>query len=344
MELTPRKQAVLKAVIKAYIDTGEPIGSKILTGLLENAPSSATLRNEMSELCDLGLLQQPHTSAGRVPTIGGLKLYIDSLMPETQVPESAKQLVDEAFDSVHCEPEQIPAVAAKLLSRLTGLPAISCTVSDRVPTIKRIELLPVSRYSVMLLVITDDGRTRSRVFRQSSDFTPNIKRLFEEISKKYLLMKPIDSLNPGYIQNIAISAGMSALELVPLLTTVCDIVADITARDVSLQNEGALYNVCGDDMSAAKIMSLINSGDPMISILEGIEDGAGAVFGAHTGYEELSQNTIVAAKFKVADKYKGYIGIIGPNRMSYEQIMPCTLYIAERLGEIMTEAQKDMED
>ena len=82
MELTPRKQAVLKAIVKAYIETGEPIGSKNLIALLENAPSSATLRNEMSELCELGLLHQPHTSAGRIPTSNGYRLYVDSLMQQ----------------------------------------------------------------------------------------------------------------------------------------------------------------------------------------------------------------------------------------------------------------------
>ena len=344
MQLTPRKQAILKAIIKAYIDTGEPVGSKNLTSLLENAPSSATLRNEMSELCELGLLQQPHTSAGRVPTVGGLRFYIDSLMPENEISESAKKLVDEALEAQHCEPEQIPAVAAKVLSKLTGLPSISCTISNKVPTIKKIELLPVSRYSVMLLVITDDGRTRSRVFRQADNFTASTKRLFEEISQKYLIKKPIDELNPGYIQNIALSAGAAVLDLIPLLTAVCQTADEIAMKDVNLQNEGALYNISGDDSSARRIISLINSGDPVISILEGIEKGAGVVSGAHTGYEELGQNTFVAAKFCVTDKYKGYIGVIGPNRMSYEQIMPYTIYIAEKLGDIMTKAQKDMED
>lgn len=344
MELTPRKQAVLKAVVKAYIETGEPIGSKILTELLENAPSSATLRNEMSELCSLGLLEQPHTSAGRIPTVGGFRLYIDSLMPYSDVDDKTKEYINKVLDSVHCEPEQIPAEAAKLLSELTGLPAISCTVSEHVPIIKKLELLPVSRYAVMLLAVTDDGRTRSRLFRQGRDFTASTVRSFEEISEKYLKGKPIDSLNPAYIQSITLSAGIDALELIPLLTAVCDTVSLITSKGVSLANEGALYNICGNETSAERIRKLIKSGDPIISILEEIKDGAGVVFGADTGYEELRQDTIVAAKFNVTDKFKGYIGIIGPKRMSYDKIMPCALYIAEKLSSVMTRAQKEMED
>ncbi|MGI6279719.1 MAG: heat-inducible transcriptional repressor HrcA [Acutalibacteraceae bacterium] len=344
MELTPRKQAVLKAVVKAYIETGEPIGSKILTELLENAPSSATLRNEMSELCELGLLMQPHTSAGRIPTSNGLRLYVDSLMTESDISDSTKKYIDDSINPAHGELEQIPDTAALVLSKLTGLPAVTCTISHGVPTIKRLELLPVSRYSAMLFIMTDDGRTRSRIFRQSSDFTPATKRLFFDVARKHLIGRTTDELNIGYIQSIAVSAATSVLELIPLLTAVCDIASQITTRDVKLFNEGALYNICDDEKTARRITSLVRSKEPVISILEKVGDGVGTVFGVDTGYEELYDYSIVAAKFKVPDKYTGYIGIIGQNRMSYEHIVPATLYTAQRLSAVMTKAQKDMED
>ena len=94
MELSARKQAVLAAVVKAYIETGEPIGSKILTELLENAPSPATLRNEMNELCSLGFLHQPHTSAGRVPTESGYRFYVDTLMKPVGIGEASRRFID----------------------------------------------------------------------------------------------------------------------------------------------------------------------------------------------------------------------------------------------------------
>jgi len=344
MELTPRKQAVLKAVVKAYIETGEPIGSKILTELLENAPSSATLRNEMSELCSLGLLEQPHTSAGRVPTVGGYRLYIDSLMSCDSISDSTKKYIDENFASLHCEPELIPSFAAKILSELTGLPAFCCTISNRVPEIKRIELLPVSRFSVMLLVITDDGRARNKIFRQSSDFTSGTKRLFEDISKKYLIGRPINNLNPGYIQSIAATAGMMVLELIPLLNAVCNIVSDINIKDVNIENGNALYSICDSEREAHRIMSMLRNSETLISLLANLKDESGVIFGIDTGYEELWRKTLVSAKFSIADKYSGYIGVLGPNRMSYDQILPCTQYITEKLGETMTEAQRNMED
>lgn len=344
MELTPRKQAVLKAIVKAYIETGEPIGSKNLVALLENAPSSATLRNEMSELCELGLLKQPHTSAGRVPTGKGYKLYINKLMPKPQISDHEAAIISDAIEEIHCEPENIPAKAAQALSALTGLPAVSCLITKKPTGIKKIQLLPIGRSSVMLLVITDDGRTRSRIFRKSGGISPEVTELFDSLVKEHIKGKHISELTKPYIQSVTAKAGLYSLEVMPLLSAVLETACEIDEAFVSLKGENTLYNICASENDARKVMSLINRRDPIISILEGIGDGVGTVFGADTGYTELKGEVVVAAAFSAGDNYRGYVGVIGPNRMSYERIIPCIEYTAERLTKIMTEAQKDMED
>ncbi len=344
MELSPRKQAVLKAIIKAYIETGEPIGSKNLAALLENAPSSATLRNEMSELCDLGLLQQPHTSAGRVPTSDGYKIYVDSLMPHTEPSATDAQYIDANLEELHCEPESIPVAAAQILSKLTGLPTIACLLTENQPRVKSIELLPIGRFSVMLLIITDDGRTRSRIFRYRENFTDKLKSEFNNIINQRIKGKYVNDLNKAYMQSVIAQSGIYSLDLLPLLNAVFETVEEIEEAYLTLKGEKALYNVCGSDDAAARILSLIKQRDPIISILEKIDGSSGAIFGTETGYGELREDTLIAAKWGENGRYRGYIGVIGPNRMSYEQIMPVTEYTAKRLTEIMTEAQKDMED
>ena len=344
MELTPRKQAVLKAIVKAYIETGEPVGSKILTELLENAPSSATLRNEMSELCELGLLHQPHTSAGRIPTVGGFKLYVDSLMQKSELNKDTANQIDSALGEINCEPEGIPSKAAEILSKITGLPSIACIITDRSPRIKRIQLLPIGRSSMMLLIITDDGRTRNRIFRINSMFGDETFKCFEEITEKCIKGKTLDTLTKGYMQSVIAKAGIYSLELMPLFTAVFETAAEIGEKAVHLSGEKALYNISGDEQTAGRIMSLINRADPIISVLEQIGDGAGVVFGRDTAYSELFSDTIIAAKFSGADKYTGYIGVIGPTRLSYEQLLPAIEYTAKELTGIMNTAQMDMED
>ncbi len=341
IELTPRKQAVLKAIVKAYIETGEPIGSKFLTELIENAPSSATLRNEMNELAGMGLLEQPHTSAGRIPTSDGLKLYVNDLMVKGEITPDKKSFIDERFDGITDMPEKIPARAGEILSDLTGLPVIACVLTNETATVKKVELLNISRNTVMLLAVTGDSRTRNRIFRLSNDFTPELLEKFKEIVNLKIKGKPLEDLCIGYMQSIVASLGLDAFKLMPLFNALFETLNEIDSKAVDLSGVSRLYNVCGDEEKAKRIISLIERRDPIISLFECT--GNGVLFGKDTGYSEFTSDTLIAAKF-TSDKYKGYIALIGPNRISYEQLIPTIEYTAEKLSKVITAAQKDMED
>ena len=341
IELTPRKQAVLKAIVKAYIETGEPIGSKILTSLIENAPSSATLRNEMSELVSMGLLEQPHTSAGRIPTSDGLKLYVNDLMSKNEISPEHKSFIDGRFESIAEVPEKIPAKAGGILSDLTGLPVIACVLTPDATVVKKVELLNISRNTVMLLVVTGDSRTRNRIFRLSDDFTPQLLERFKEIVFTKIKGKPLEELSIGYMQSLVASLGIDAFKLMPLFTALFETVSEIENMSVDLSGVSRLYNVCGNEDKAKRIISLIEQRDPIISLFERV--GNGVVFGKDTGYSELQTDTLIAARF-TSNKYKGYIALIGPNRLSYEQLIPTIEYTADKLSTMIADAQKDMED
>ncbi len=343
MELTPRKQAVLKAIVKAYIETGEPIGSKNLMLLLQNAPSSATIRHEMSELCELGFLKQPHTSAGRIPTSKGYRFYVDSLSSGFNVNSSVADLIENTLTSARCEAENIPDMVASLLSQITGLATFACLVTEKMPRIKRIELLPIGRFSKMLLIITDDGRTRNRVFRQGKGFSKEIENIFYDLAEKRIKGKAVDTLTKAYMQTVITQAGIYALDLMPLFTAVFETASEIEKAKIKLFGKERLYNMCGEG-SASKIQALVERCEPLLSIFHDVSQETDVIFGNETDYAELKDNNIVVSKFTGSDKYKGYIGVIGPARISYEQIIPSIKHSAKKLTEIMTEAQMDMED
>ncbi len=341
IELTPRKQAVLRAIVKAYIETGEPIGSKILTGLIENAPSSATIRNEMSELVSMGLLEQPHTSAGRIPTSNGLKLYVNDLMLKGDIPSESRQFIDQRFDTITEMPEKIPAKAGEILSDLTSLPVIACLLTPGTTVVKKVELMNISRNTFMLLVVTNDSRTRNRIFRLSGEYTPQLLERFWEIVNTKIKGKPLEDLSVGYMQSLVASLGLDSFKLMPLITAVFETINEIENMRVDISGASRLYNVCGDGERSKRIISLIESRDPIISLFERV--GEGVVFGQDTGFSELLTDTLIAARFG-NEKYKGYIALIGPNRLSYEQLIPTIEYTAEKLTTVLTAAQKDMED
>lgn len=342
MELSPRKQAVLAAVTSAYIKTGEPIGSKALTLILKNAPSSATLRNEMNELCELGLLTQPHTSAGRVPTSRGFKLYVDMLMSPDKISEGDRAFIDEGLKNLHIAPEKIPGTAGELLSRLTGLPAVTCFRTEQSPIIKQAQLVKLGRSSVLLWLLTADGRARSRVFRTGCVYTPELDLKFSEIVSKKVTGKPVNELTKSYMQSV--TAGAGSLDLAPVISALFEMAQGIETSDVTLSGEAALYNICGSETAARRIFNLINLKEPILSVVDGIDGKAGVVFGGETGYKELWGYTVIAAKYTCSNKYSGAVGLIGPNRISYDRIIPVVEYTASRLSDIMTGAAKDMEE
>lgn len=342
MELTERKKAVLSAIIKTFIETGEPVGSKVLTELIDNAPSSATLRNEMSELCSLGLLEQPHTSAGRVPTNSALRLYLNSLMPQTVISESAKRFIDERIAQINCDAEHIPSMVGKIISDLTGLPAISCLVAKNEITVKRVEFLPIGRNTRMLILITSDGRARNKILRMSGEDATLLDK-FSEICNRKIKNKEISELNKPYMQNIIAALGLDLLSLLPLFTAVFDLIEDIENSAVDISGEPQLYNICADEDVARRIISLIKRRDPIISLMNEIKDGVGVIFGSDTDFGEFFSDTIVAAHFG-NNVYNGTLAVIGPRRISYEQVIPSIEYAAEKLNELMCDALKDMED
>ena len=327
MELTPRKQAVLKAIVKAYIETGEPVGSKILTELIENAPSSATLRNEMSELCELGLLEQPHTSAGRIPTSSGFKFYVSKLMPTGEISDEDKAYIDAAFEKITETPEKIPAAVGKILSDMTGFPVISCLMTNNAAVVKRVECLRVSRNSVMLLVITNDGRTRNRIVRLSQSITEELLDRFYEIVDQKIKRKEICGLTKGYMQSIIALSGLDAFSLMPLITAVFETVSEIENVSVDLSGLSKLYDISGNEENARQILSLIESRDPIISMFKSVGDGV--IFGSESGYSFFGDGSIIAASFNSFDKYCGYIAVLAPKRISYERIIPNIEYIAK---------------
>ncbi len=342
MELSPRKQAVLAAVTTAYIKTGEPIGSKALTAILKNAPSSATIRSEMSELCELGLLTQPHTSAGRIPTSRGFKLYVDALMQPDKISESDKAFIDEGLKNLHMAPEKIPQTAGELLSRLTGLPAVTCFSTEHSPIIRQAQLVKLGRSSVLLWLLTADGRARSRVFRTGCVYPPELDLIFSDIVSKKLKGKHVNELTRAYMQSV--TAGAGSLDLAPVISALFEMAQGIETSDVTLSGEAALYNICGSETAARRIFNLINLKEPILSVVDGIKGCTGVVFGGETGYKELWGYTLITAKYTCSNKYSGAVGIIGLNRISYDRLIPVVEYTASRLSDIMTEAGQDMEE
>ena len=344
MDLSERKRVILAALIKNFIKTGEPVGSKALLELTDLGVSSATLRNEMSELCELGFLEQPHTSAGRMPTSAGYSFYFDRLMNRREVPDDLKLIIDKMLSDAAKDPEHLSSVAGQLLSDLTGFPTIMATVTKSETYVRRVEILPMSAKTVLLLLITSDGLARSRICRSAFILAPDVLSQFDRLVAVNIIGTELSSFTPALLQSFVAKCGNLSLFMTPLLASVFEMVEDLQSKTINVKGESNLMKCYSNEYDARALLGLFTRQELLFSILAGTSDRIEVVFGDKTGVDELRPSNIVVAKYNLGNEDIGRIGVLGPTRMAYEQLIPSIEYFADRLGVVMTQAIRDLDE
>ncbi len=343
MELTPRKKAILAEIVRAHIESGEPIGSKILALRLPNAPSTATLRNEMSDLCEMGYLEQPHTSAGRVPTSKAYRLYVSELMTKEEMTEEGKTVVDNMLKGAALDPENIGATAAEILSKLTGLPVLVASNGERKVKIKKVSLLPMGRNSAVLFLVTDDGRAKSRLVCLPTEITEELVAAFEKTVHESICGRSAEELDPAYMQKVTLSAGLYALGIAPLISCIFELAGQLSESRVKVVGTANLFSVFKKETTADRMLEVLSADDIVRNIFRAVREPVEVVFGDDTDYSELKSAGMIVASYGDEQNY-GKIAVIGPKGMSYGKLMPSVRYLADRVGNIMNDVLKGLEE
>lgn len=344
MELTPRKKIILSEIVKAHIAHGEPVGSKFLCEATNLGLSSATIRNEMSELSEMGYLEQPHTSAGRIPTAAGYRMYVTGILDKNTPSEPVKASIDKAIKKVADDPEHITALAGQALSELTGFTTVALTIPEDNAFVKRIELLPMGKRMALLVLVTSDGIARSRICRTGDNLNTSAIHAFDRIAAVDIIGTELNAFNGVFLQTLAAKMGNYSLILMPLITALFELIESICHSQIDLKGESNLYSVYNKDIDARRIVEFISRRDAILSILSEIPDPVSVVFGDDSGIEALKPSSMVVAKFGSDVKKVGRIGIIGPTRMAYEDIIPSISYFAKQLGKVLEQSIKDLDD
>ncbi len=298
----------------------------------------------MSLLCGLGLLSQPHTSAGRIPTPLGYKLFIQSLMNKSVLPYSTREYIDSALTAAATSPEALPEKASNVLSEITGLPCFSVDISPNGPILKKIELVKISERLYMPIIITTDGRSRSRLCHTDSALSAEMLSVFKRLAADYLSNRATAALSSAYIQNILSAAGIHAFSLMPIFSILSEMIKDIENSAITFSGQSALFNMPGSGLQADKIASLLARRDTLLSVLSRTDSDLGVVFGVETQFSVLEPSSIVFAKYSAGAGVTGCLGVVGPTRMEYEQILPCIEYTAQKTGTILKRALSEMEE
>ena len=344
MELGERKQRVLAAIIEAYILSGEPVGSKTVVEKLDNAVSSATIRNEMAELSALGYLEQPHTSAGRVPTAQAFRLYIDKLMKRRRLGEDAQRELDDMLKSSASDPERLIEEASQALAASTGCAAVTTTPDQQGTAIRRIEVMRVSPRSAVLLLMTSAGVLRSRMCRFDFEVEGELlQKLGGALSEAFVGL-PLTGVGLPQVQGLLVSLGEYGLSCAPALTAFYELVHEAAEADVMLSGQLNLLRHPDYQLDRARSrLDFLARRELLVDMLAAHPGGLRVVLGNESHRPELDGSSIIVTRYLLGDGADGSIGIIGPLRMDYAAAIPRLEYIAKTVGRLLTEMLDNMD-
>ena len=337
MSLSERKKKILTCVVESYISDGEAVGSKTLQNNLDFTVSSATIRNEMASLESQGLLFQPHTSAGRVPSQQGYRYYIDNLMTRSPLNERFRQYADHYLTKVADSPEGVLRGASNLLTELTGLPSIATTPPSSDSRVHKLRFVQTGRNTGMVVLITSTGMVKSQLFRTEFVITSDMLRVFDRALNEKFEGLPLKDITQAFIQTTALGFGELSLYMPNVLLAIKD--ASLEATKISVAESGMtklLFLKDFDLISARDILKFMSDKNNVSELLTQ-STGTKVFIGTESGKYELKNSGMVVSRYTLGGSTAGAVAVIGPLSMNYRDIITATEYVAEKSGELINQ-------
>ncbi len=341
MELTDRKKQILKIVVEGYIATAEPMGSKAIVDQMPGKISSATVRNELADLTEMGYLEQPHTSAGRIPSPKGYRLYVNELMEQKSLSGEEEEKITASLGGQMQQLDQVIAKAGQVASSLVGYPAYAVADHTAAVTVQRFELIAVDGQSFISVVMLSDSRVKSQLMRLQlpveGDHLPQLSHL----------------LNTHF-------TGISAGEMNGRLMSLSDQVEGqwFLLLNQVVEYAGQLLQQAGQQQiftgGASQLLKFPEYRDVdkahelmsfMVDSKEDLPVPAGDVpmqilIGPENVNEALKESSVVIASYDIGENMRGLVGVVGPTRMDYATVAARLSYFAESLSRMFGKNEK----
>jgi len=338
MALSDRQHKILEAIINDYIQTAEPIGSRTIAKKYAMGISSATIRNEMSDLEDMGFITQPHTSSGRVPSQKGYRFYVDCMMPQKSLPRDESLLLQQMILNNIYQVEYMMKETANALARLTRYPAIVSEPYLKKTKIKHVQMIPVDEKTVVVVMVTDTKAIKNQPLNLPS--TPESDELYRlsAILNHHLSGKTIREIDRPLIDKLLKSFGNEAHILMPILGVIVWLIQD--EDDMRVFTSGVknilAFPEFADIKKAEAIFQALEERDMLITILgQSPADGIQIIIGTENSLELLKDCSLIKANYSIDNQGIGCIGVLGPTRMNYAQTVSVLEGILQNIQHVL---------
>ncbi len=341
MAMDERKRRILNAIIDDYILTALPVGSRTISRKYDMGLSSATIRNEMSDLEELGYLEQPHVSAGRIPNAKAYRLYVDHLQETGRVPSGSEEQIRQHFASRVRQLEDVVASTAQILSDLTGCASVVTMPRQEKPRISSLYLLPVTKATALLVIVTDAGIIRDSSVCISehldADALYAISRMLTERFANRTLGEVHEMLD-DYVAHV--SADPQVLMGISRLAVQMEYQSASDSLKVSGTHKILNFPEYADAEKARTVLSVLETKERLVELLSNKSDLSVTVhIGPETGIPEMCDCSVVMTSYGVGRGSQGTIGVIGPTRMPYARIMSTLSAVGEALSDMLSQEE-----
>ena len=337
MDSEDRKAIILKAIIKNYMETGEPVGSRTISKLPELNLSSATIRNEMSDLEEMGYILQPHTSAGRIPSDKGYRFYVDEILREKQIEtDEFKELMFKRVDRLETLLKQL----AKIIARDTNYAAMISGPSIHSNKVKFLQLSKIDRFKLLLVTVAEGNIINNRIIDIDSEISDSEILNLNLLINTSLNGLTIEEINLGIMNKLRADAGVYGDIVDKVLREVAAVFESAT-DNLEIYTSGTTnifkYPEISDREKASRLVNAFEEKDKLKEILsdvnEDCENGVKVYIGNEVPVSDMKDLSVVTANYEIGEGLRGTIGIVGPKRMDYEKVLKTIRTVMASLDE-----------
>ena len=330
-----RKRRILSAV-DLYIRTGEPVGSKTISQLPDIHVSAATVRNDMAVLEELGYLEQPHTSAGRVPTFNGYRMYIEEISAEGTLPQEERDRLDEMLgDESQLTEDLILQSATTALSQITKCATVVSNFAPKYSVISKVDVIPTGKRMYVVLLITSDGKIKNRACRLQFDLTHEHMDFFKHFMEENLEGVSVSDLSEEKLEQMITAMGTYMMTLSPLVQGICEMSKDLQQNELYMTGEQNLFSC--DDLDKAEVAKFMMHKQELSGLLDDSFQGIKVMFGEEGNDFVIGNSSMIVSKYQKGDHTAGSLGVIGPMRLNYAKVIPYIEYFTEKISHLISD-------
>ena len=336
-ELNERAQKLLKNLVTRYISDGQPVGSRTLSKDSDLSLSPATIRNVMADLEDMGLVTSPHTSAGRIPTVKGYRIFVDNLLQVQPLEvEETLRLRQQLLQSTDYNNQNLLQQASDLLSEITHLAGIVMLPKHACNMLRHVEFLPLSEQRLLVIMVINEQEVRNCIINVSHEYSPADLQQAANYLNQAFAGKSIQSVRSDLLRDME-QARCDMNHMMQVAIEVADKVFEPKANNdyvMSGQTHLMQFSELSDLDKLRHLFEAFNRKRDILHLLDQALDAEGVqiFIGEESGYEILDECSVVTSPYEVDGEVLGVLGVIGPTRMAYERVIPIVDITARLVG------------